>query len=221
MTAEEQFMEIFHHNILTKDEIVDELSRTKIATSFPTLLRRGFIRSTGRSASTGEEFYAPNRPSWIKMGYPVSRLEAQGRGANYKMPLRLEKIFVNYLEQHLKWDRNNMLLWWNSTFARHLTDALPGHYHLYPTRAAFMKFLEKHKKQLLTDLAHLRREEPQYNQQSAETYYKDAANNSIMSLISSMFRGEILLKDQKTLAWLAKHKPTFISNVFKKTFWLS
>ena len=222
MTAEEQFMENFHNNILTKDEIINELSSMKIATSFSTLLRRGFIKPTGKFASaTGEEFYVPNRPSWIKVGYPVSRLEAHSRGANYKMPLRLEKIFVEYLKQQLQWSRNNMLLWWNSVRARHFTDGLAGNYHLYPTRTTFTKFLEKHKVELMADLAHLLRTDPRYNQQSADAYYKSETHMSIMGLISSIFNNNMIINDSKTLAWLAKYKTTFLSQIFKHSWWLS
>jgi len=217
MTDSERFMEIFHRNILTKYEIENEIVRSGFNTSFEELLKKGYIRPTGRSYQN-HEFYAPNVQSWIKANYPVSRLEAIDLGANYRMPLRFEKWFVDYLRNELKWNQNQILLWWNSAFGRSFADAyMPKAITELNTRQKFINEIKKEKERFQNELATLRKEEPNYNKQSAEKYYSQSSSLTANNMISSIFHKEAIIKDAVTLKYFARFKPEFIKYTFEKS----
>jgi len=225
MTVEDYFMERFHNERLTKREIVGEIKAMKLKTSFGKLLQNGYIRATGHSYQN-EEFYAPNVPSWMKIGYPISRLEAARYGANYKMPLRIEKWLVDYLKNQLLWSHNDVLLWWNSSSARHFTDGFEHSWHEFKSKSSFWSYIsKKDKNKSLTDdlmrsMKALKIEDPVYVKQNAEDYYKSIGLLKILSEIGSIVRRDMIIKDPATLTFYAKHKKDFLLAILeKKELW--
>jgi len=221
MTDEDYFMERFHNERLTKREIVGEIKAMKLKTSFEKLLQNGHIRATGHSYQN-EEFYAPNVPSWMKIGYPISRLEVARYGANYKMPLRIEKWLVDYLKNQLLWSHNDVLLWWNSSSARHFTDGFEHTWHKFKNKASFWSYLNKKDKhgsqsdELTKMIKSLRQEDSGYNKQTAEDYYKSSGTMKIFSEIGSIVRRDMIIKDPATLSFYAKHKKDFLMAILEK-----
>lgn len=216
MTEEERYLEIFQSTKLTQNEIEDNLKHTNIKTTFDQLLQKGFIRATGDYYKSDEQFYAPNKPSWITANYPASRLEAYGFGVNYKMPLRLESVFYKYLKDTLKWSDNDILLFWNSRPGRHFADGIQGSYWEFKTPGSFLKYINSNSDELKRAIIDLRSDK-KFN---AEEYYKGTKKQTAISLISQAFRGELIIKDPGTLAYLAKHKTEFIEYVLKNPTYL-